>query len=623
MDILRNRYLIIVATASLLMIINTECRLEELRCRDIIKALTYLQMSMPSQLPLDHRCKRYISLLALAEIRGTPLRSAVYQLATMHEAIIDVIYRDIGVDRRKSLYTGAIYRYRASKLEPPFIDLVACLRQTDTSLSGSYLTEELDLILDLYKKVMDWPAFTIDLDAIDLSRFDPAFKTALKNLFKENLGQNHYPYPPLQPVSVKDYRKHAIERRRYRQRVNQQRFREKNLHSLQEKDRARKRELAKEFREQFLDANDIVHPGESTGEGPDPIVDPPEAEQSVASTSGMPGDLYQAYRSAERRRYLRNERQRRFRERNLQRIRERQRQQKRETRERSRATSKNGLHSDREKQSESTRRREGRPLGLMDQLVLENEERLRQINRERAFRFREKNRERLNQKQRERRQKRREEEFERSAQLKQPERVTTYADLMPKVASSQRTEVISSPDVRSPEQVSQLFPVQSTEEMPSERMHSLYQVPRPGLVRRVNPKPVVPNVPQPETLPSPYITTSQSFANVGDRPSSFISSVSSIGQSGQALSYLDASESSGAELFRSPLPTIHTLTTDISKGRETFDELQISAGQFDETDSVMRAFSDAPLTIGTPPVANAPSSSRLNFEQQKSSSGGD
>lgn len=235
MNLLLRSGLIIIAIVGLFMIIRIECGpryYHPTRCRDIIAALRCLQNFFPPRMPPGSRCKRYAVLLALTELQGKPHKSTVIELATIHEQIIDMLYRNMDGRRRKSLYMTAIALYRASKLEPPFVELVACLRQIDTALAGTRLDGELDLILDLYRQVVNSPALTIDLDAIDLKRFDPSFKTALRALFDKNIAVQHWRKSEILEQSKSARIQQTLERQRYRNRLNQQRFREKRQQKL-------------------------------------------------------------------------------------------------------------------------------------------------------------------------------------------------------------------------------------------------------------------------------------------------------------------------------------------------------------------------------------------------------
>lgn len=113
-------------------------------------------------------------------------------------------------------------------MKPPFVELVACLRQIDTSLTGTYLDEELELILGLYRQIVESPGFKIDLDAIDLRRFGPAFRTTLRALFGKNIGAGRPSENELsEQESESAHQQLEAEQRRYRHRLNMQRYRKK------------------------------------------------------------------------------------------------------------------------------------------------------------------------------------------------------------------------------------------------------------------------------------------------------------------------------------------------------------------------------------------------------------
>lgn len=210
----------------LTILINTESRTpdKQARCKDIDKALKYLHWSLPDQIDFDSRCRRYAILLSMAEMQGMPRRLAVTQLATLHSHIIDTLHRRIDAAHERSLFLDAIKRYIILRLELPFVDLVACLRHIDAGLKGTQLDEELDVILSLYKKVLEYDASSIDIDSMDLSRFHPDFKPTLRKLLDRHIYSNRATNPPEVEQALQEQ---EAERKRYLKKLNLKRYRQK------------------------------------------------------------------------------------------------------------------------------------------------------------------------------------------------------------------------------------------------------------------------------------------------------------------------------------------------------------------------------------------------------------
>lgn len=428
----------IVIGADLLLIKGTECMPNDrTRCRDVIKGLTYLHKSLPLQMLLDDRCKRYAVLLSLADIQGTPYRVTVAQVASLHGQIIDTLYRLIPGSRQISLYTGAINRYKASKLEPPFVDLISCLRQIAPLASGDHFNEELDLILDLYKRILDQPDFEIELDSIDLSRFDPSFKKTLAILFEENLGgrtgagiyvdpNDDDPLSAWHSEINSEQQEIEKERKRYLNRLNQKRYREKNLEELLKKDRARKQQLAEQFLKRFAEGLPI---GAADSDVGDTNVESPGGSTLPSPSSiQVHVDQEKQQHAAERRRHLRNERQRRFRERHKQRLKEKDRERRRQLRSQLEQLRAAGIDAPRKT---LIKRTPYIPVDLLEKQAQDRVERNRRLARQRAVRFRERNRDRLNQKQRDWRRKNKElrERLEQQDRLLQEEQSPGHVEL--------------------------------------------------------------------------------------------------------------------------------------------------------------------------------------------------
>lgn len=158
------------------------------RFNDVSQAINYMYERLPDDMSMEEKCKRYavLSLKSLSEKR--PYETTVSNVVTMDKNNLDRHYRTIDINRLSGLYMSAIDRYRITQLAPPFIDLVECLSQIDTTAVRSYLTNwELVVILDLYKQVLGLPG-VISLHSLDITNFHSAFWSTLRNLFKQYLN---------------------------------------------------------------------------------------------------------------------------------------------------------------------------------------------------------------------------------------------------------------------------------------------------------------------------------------------------------------------------------------------------------------------------------------------------
>lgn len=310
-------------------------------------ALNLLQARLPDQMPLEARCQRYAFLLLMIETEGMPHRTAVLELITMHDDIFDMFKRNLDTNHLISLYMIAIDRYRISKLEPPFLDLVDCLSRIDVPQAKAYFNEELNFIVNLYKDVLDTPGSTIDLGSLDLSTFPPSMRTMLENLFVEHLtpraptSEQSQDTDTIWPQTIDDLLSdtdlvelqeqqpeidssiladpHA--RSKYLAQLRQKRHREKHLEKIREKDRIRKRKYSES----------------PTG----PASDSADTEQKPRRRQkSRPLEEFDEKQRQyiERERFLGRQRQLRFRQRNLEKIKQRTRENDRKRRAEARET---------------------------------------------------------------------------------------------------------------------------------------------------------------------------------------------------------------------------------------------------------------------------------------------
>lgn len=284
------------------------------------EAVNRLYRTLPDEMPLESKCKRYAVMLSIFKTRVAPNQLALLQVSALQGDILNLLYEGISKTDLTRRYIAAIDVYRTSHLEPAFIDLFECLRRVDTPLAKTYLNDkELSLIVDLYKQALGPPPTVIDLDLVDLSTFHPAFRTALKNLFgrhfettqristgrKSRLDTlNACPQAqlrsPEQSPDITDELLNRIEKKRYWQ----HKFRERHLTRIREKDRIRKRRKRLSLR---------------------PISEPEPSQWPEGLTDKQLSKI-------ERERRLKRERQKRYRERNWERVKAAERDRKRRRR---------------------------------------------------------------------------------------------------------------------------------------------------------------------------------------------------------------------------------------------------------------------------------------------------
>lgn len=159
------------------------------RHRNMSEATSSLYESLKAKsMSLESRCKRHIILLSMATKKGVPYESTVSQLSTLPEDIVDEHVRGIHIGRRVLLLMAAIDRYRVSKLEPPFFELLECLKQIKLPQVEVYLEDrELALVISLYRQILESPDVKIDLEQINTYDLHPAFCKTLEIIFRGHL----------------------------------------------------------------------------------------------------------------------------------------------------------------------------------------------------------------------------------------------------------------------------------------------------------------------------------------------------------------------------------------------------------------------------------------------------
>lgn len=226
---------------------------------NIAETASYLYSMFPNNMTLEEKCKIYAVASSLAGSKD-PLR---------REVDIDIVYHDKQRKQRYyneinpvdlgPLFMNAIDGFRLSQLEPALIEIIECLRHVDTLGAKTYLEDkELKIISELYHRVIQSPDPKIDLRAIDLSKFHPAFEASLRHLFRKYLADSGSQFNADQNVSdasrseasysdqfQTSYRMRELERlRNHRRRVMQpEAYRESNrLKSMRWRRRMRQEE---------------------------------------------------------------------------------------------------------------------------------------------------------------------------------------------------------------------------------------------------------------------------------------------------------------------------------------------------------------------------------------------
>lgn len=157
------------------------------RYKDVPDATNFLYESMSSDMPMEEKCKRYAVLLILASGSVT-YQTTVTHLSVLSEDILDKHLKKTDIARLSALFMKAIDKYRASQLDPAFLDLIHCLRQIDTPEVKAYMEEpELIVLENLYRQLLNKPDIKLDLGILQLSEYPSSFRTSLGILFAGHL----------------------------------------------------------------------------------------------------------------------------------------------------------------------------------------------------------------------------------------------------------------------------------------------------------------------------------------------------------------------------------------------------------------------------------------------------
>lgn len=166
------------------------------KCDDISEAINYLHDHLPEGMSMEDRCKRYIVMTSLLRPRGRLHNIAVSKVLKMSEVRLDRVHRELQeTNELDGLYMAAIDGYRAaSMLGPALFELVECMKQIDGSAARKYLEgQELNVILKLYRQVLETPDLKIDLDYIrSLGKFSRAFFISVMHLFRKHIDDSRF-----------------------------------------------------------------------------------------------------------------------------------------------------------------------------------------------------------------------------------------------------------------------------------------------------------------------------------------------------------------------------------------------------------------------------------------------
>lgn len=210
MGLMRWKGLSIVVVPVALLIINSyiDCTPKEAsddrwrRCKGISDMTNFMHRSLPADMPTLDRCKKYAVLLSIAATGGMPNQSTVAKLAEENMERVDKLYQTLEISELMNRYMTAIERYRVTKLAPAFLDIVDCLKLMNLPVVNKYLdNEELIIIIDLYKRVLGLPATRVDINNLNLYRFHPTYRVSLAYLFNgyfefDHLVTEEVPYRP-------------------------------------------------------------------------------------------------------------------------------------------------------------------------------------------------------------------------------------------------------------------------------------------------------------------------------------------------------------------------------------------------------------------------------------------
>lgn len=241
-------------------------------CENVIDAINRLHASLPDEMPLEAKCKRYAILLSMIHSNGVTEHLALLQISGMSEKVVNMLYEEINPGETATRYLNVIDSYRSSHLEPAFMDIIKCSRKIvfehltydSTAWLRTYLDHpELTMIVKLYKQALKPPASAIDLESVDLSPFQPEFRSRLQKLFEKHseVIEQNYRHNSCQInafnqmsssylsllIKAQSFIEQTEKRLRQKElrRERQRRFRERHLETIREKNRVRREQERK------------------------------------------------------------------------------------------------------------------------------------------------------------------------------------------------------------------------------------------------------------------------------------------------------------------------------------------------------------------------------------------
>lgn len=289
--------------------------------KSVPAAINYLHASLPDDTPLDEKCKRYAILLSTVSGNTRPHESDAFRASALDSQGLNNEYGRLYIDDVIQSYMVAIERYRIRKLAPPFLELIDCLRQLDVPSVRFYLSNpELNVIITLYKQVVDSPTTKIDLDKLNLNGFNPFFRANLENHFRgniksgindssaQNISGRDDPFNSETDSSesqllladiqqqVKSSIEHYKSRRRERKRLTEMRQRTMNPEAVRERDRRRQRRRRDRLKQRQGDDDGRHENGTQITEHPnvetrDSTIDTPPTSAPSSAKFSTPGYL--------------------------------------------------------------------------------------------------------------------------------------------------------------------------------------------------------------------------------------------------------------------------------------------------------------------------------------------
>lgn len=172
----------------------------DIECDDIPEAITYIHEHSPANATLEEKCMRYAVITSMIRPRGRNHGQTLSLILKLNRHQLSKMYREFDIDELSSHFMTAIDGLRAaSMLGPALLDLVECLKKIDTPAVQNYLkADELNLILDFYKRIRESPDSKISFEDInEIGKFHRAFLVSLFYMFGEHFESDSMIYQSL------------------------------------------------------------------------------------------------------------------------------------------------------------------------------------------------------------------------------------------------------------------------------------------------------------------------------------------------------------------------------------------------------------------------------------------